>query len=355
MSAWYLVLVPLGVLALLLLFGFTGCDLIFPFPTQTIQEPGPDYPSTIKATKCIVGYWRLGDTPQPPKQGTCTSGGQARDELASDNGDYCLLFTSKTGHPKFHSPPHAASIMFGQPGLLDNPPAAASNQCIQVDGGYVQVPFSAKLNPAQFTFEAWVLPNIGGDAYPGTNYYCLVESSNWQAGGPTEQKSKGFGLYFGPVDPNTPGTYYWQVWMADGGTYSKVADSSQALYGAVPLPGQHLPNGQTVPGSGQVVYLALIYDGTNVELWGHLPGANMDVDKNNMQFFTAQATFSPNDTGNFYIGTGSSLFPALGAPSGPQPRLYPFKGKIQEVAFYNCALSPVLNLGTHVTMGTAKL
>ena len=52
-------------------------------------------------------------------------------------------------------------------------------------------------------------------------------------------------------------------------------------------------------------------------------------------------TFKRNDTsmaggGDFFIGTGSNLFPSVGSP---HQRLYPFKGKIQEVALYNKDLS----------------
>jgi hypothetical protein len=67
-----------------------------------------------------------------------------------------------------------------------------------------------------------------------------------------------------------------------------------------------------------------------------------------MPNFTFQPNdVSPNGQGEFLIGAGSNLYPVLGAP--PQ-RLYPFKGKIQEVALYKRDLSAPNNTGVQTTL-----
>ena len=84
----------------------------------------------------------------------------------------------------------------------------------------MQVPWADELNPPQFTFEAWVLP----DPFLDPKYfYCLAESTGPQG---LDPKNTGWGLYLGPSDLNNPdpaGPLFWQVWMGDGNQFNRVA------------------------------------------------------------------------------------------------------------------------------------
>jgi len=69
---------------------------------------------------------------------------------------------------------------------------------VQVEGGFVQVPFNAALNPSAFSLEAWVVPFDEG-FHPDPQYYqCLVESTGPAGLG---KRTSGWGLFIGPQDP----------------------------------------------------------------------------------------------------------------------------------------------------------
>jgi hypothetical protein len=160
------------------------------------------------------------------------------------------------------------------------------------------------------------------DPGPGAQqfYFCLVESAGPAGLG---QKKTGWGLYLGPADINTHlGPLAWQVWMGDGSKYNQVAVAK--------------------PGRSALTrtYLALTYDGAQkLQLWLYHPDTEEDLallESPALNLLINPFTFKPNDAssagkGEFIIGAGSNLFPVIGAP--PQ-RLYPFRGKIQEVALY---------------------
>ena len=93
-------------------------------------------------------------------------------------------------------------------------------------------------------------------------------------------------------------------------------------------------------------YLALTFDGTNLQLFLYLPGTGQDLDAIAGQISALFPQFKPVDStilGDFYIGSGSNLYTAV--PGIPAQRLYPFKGYIQEVALYNVDLSAPNNQG----------
>ncbi len=304
----------LGALALLvavLLFGFVGCGLYL-----IGTGPSPDYPTAVLTTGNLVAYWHLGEPASTPVP---SSGGAAQSQVGGYNGDYEKLSPVSTPNAAWYSDRTPGKIFLGKtPGLLQ---LSSASPCIQVDGGYVQVPFDDHLNPAQFTFEAWVwLPIITGEYYR-----CLVESTGPQGLG---QKLTGWGLYLGPKDlPPNPSNLidpYWQVWMGDGTQFSRVAVAKDPA------------------NVNQLTYLALTFNGKRLSLFLYYPDTQQQLDIPTLLALNANVTtFKRNDTsmaggGDFFIGTGSNLFP--GAGSSPH-RLYPFKGKIQEVALYNKDLS----------------
>jgi hypothetical protein len=90
----------------------------------------------------------------------------------------------------------------------------------------------------------------------------------------------------------------------------------------------------------------LTFDGTNLQLWLYYPDTQQQLDIRHLMGARAdvtaslQGSFRRNDTsndgkGDFFIGSGSNL--SFGGT--PSHRLYPFKGKIQEVALYKSNLA----------------
>jgi hypothetical protein len=206
-----LLLGALAVLLSLLLFGFVGCGL-----DEFGTGPSADYPTTIQQTPGLVAYWRLGEpastpvavigNPAPPGDVAFSANnpGNPNDPSNPFNGAYFTLNPAVSDTQR-HSNKTPGNLALGvKPGILELLPAAT---CMQVNGGFVRVPFSPALNPQAFTLDAWVVPFDEGF-------------------GP---RSSGWGLYIGPQDPNDPpsGPYFWQVWMVDSSNqFRQVATST---------------------------------------------------------------------------------------------------------------------------------
>jgi hypothetical protein len=345
MSLWMIVLAPITVFATIAFFGTIGCAAILGIDDvsyATTPDGKPDYPGTIKKETSLVAYWRLGEA-QPAK--FPTTGGAANSETGLHNGDYFVLAAAPTDKAR-HSPHTAGTVTLGvQPGLLEFSPTSTG---MQDDGGFVEVPFDDLLNPAQFTLECWINPDIGTDDTndPG-NYYCVFETTGPPGPQGLGPKQTGVGLYIGPKDipPKTPaGPYFWQVWMGDPNTkkLTQMAVSNDSVK------------------FKQLTYLALTFDGDNLQLFLYYPdlpaGQRQNCDnintirtlqKNGIKF-ARNDTNGKTGTGPFFIGSGSNLYPGAGVP---KQRLYPFKGKIQEVALYNIDLSAPNNQGCGKLIG----
>jgi hypothetical protein len=350
MTVVFLLFGALALLIALLLFGFVGCGLGL---SGLGPAQGTDYASAILKTQCpntqisaLVAYWRLGEP---------ASSALAKDEInllygGGVDGIYDKLNLAPADPQRFSPAANGLLALGVTPGLLD----LDVGTCIEVDGGFVEVPYHNKLNPAQFTLEAWVSPDaILADPSAKGFYYCLVESTGPQGLVP---KQTGWGLYLGPSDFHKNDGPYWQVWMGDGNGFKPVVIAN--------LPP---PAPQTLL---QLTYLMVTYDGTNVRIWLYYPHTRQTVDDPS-HFLAGQTTgvtFVPNDgqggKGDFLIGVGSDLYYDPNTPA-PSQRLYPFKGKIQEVALYNCALitgtcqdpqgvdcSGIMILGNHVLTGS---
>lgn len=323
-------LLLLGALALLLavlLFGFVGCGL-----DEFGTGPSTDYPTTIQQTAGLVAYWRLGEpattpvaiigNPAPPGDVAFSANNQSKPQDPSNpfNGAYFTLNPASADAQR-HSAQTPGTLTLGiSPGILDLSP---TDTCMQVNGGFVRVPFSAALNPSAFSLEAWVVPYDEGFLPGPTHYQCIVESTGPQGLGP---RTTGWGLYIGPQDPSDPpaSPYFWQVWMVNiSNTFRQVAISSTPVV------------------ANRSFYVVLTFDPNgnppNLQLFLYAPGAQQDLSINGVRFLTADVVgFQPNTNGDFFIGTGTNLFPAAGPPT---QRLYPFNGRIQEVALYNVDLS----------------
>ncbi len=374
MTVVFFLIGALALLATVLLFGFVGCA---PFSGTPSPEPPPssgsppapgsstspgsptapgsptppDYGKMVLSTPDLVAYWRLEEPAatlvQPANMPALPGIFTARDAFGGFHGNYFKSDPVATPDDTFFSPASAGTLILGStPGLLELSPQDKL-PCMNTDGGYVQVPWADALNPPQFTLEAWVSPDPALDP---KYYYCLAESTGPQV---ADQKNTGWGLYLGPDDPNNPsGQLFWQVWMGDGTQFNRV--------GIIKSDFPKDSKGQVISPL-RLTYLVLTFDGTqNLQLWLYYPEAlQMLLTWDQMQALVIPnppIIFHRNDPstdgqGDFFIGTGSNL--TLNTPSGD--RLYPFKGKIQEVALYKRDLSAPKNAGVQTTLASHEM
>jgi hypothetical protein len=301
MDAWLLVLTPLAVLGVVGLVRFVGCSYNPPVFDDTVVQ---DYGPTVLGEADLVSYWRLGEA-------TCAGGSVAADQKAAHPGTYRTV--ALAADPPLLSPAAPGILQCGQPGLLESDDVATS---VLVDGGFVEVPFSADLNPPQFTVEAWVRPEWPA-AETGV-FRCVVASrEDTGAGG-----RQGYILYAGPtLDPATfavvDPAIRWQAWVGDGTTWRMLVSPAPVAL-------------------ADFNYLAVTYDGTTLRLYVFNAMTDMDGDLSE-----AVVSYSPNPGKRLYIG--------MGAPERPAP-LYPFKGRMQEGALYRAAL-PGDRIVAHIASG----
>ena len=310
MDHWLLALTLLSVAAMLSCFRFAGCVL----PTYHSAPETPDYGDTVKGETSLLAYWRLGE---PPRTGP---GGTAADEKGGNPGTYLLADlmagtqSSETAHPPI--------LQTGQPGLVVTTLPRTS---VRVNGGYVSVPYSAVLNPPadkQFSVEAWVHPEWS----PGETdlFRCVVASRE-----DTGANKYGYILYAGPVldlatFATTDPTMHWQAWVGDGTTWQMLVGPPVAV--------------------GQATYLLLTYDGFSQTLT--LDAIDANTDMSTYARWVGTGTIygqnPPAAAKPLYIGMGATEILPPGQP------MYPFLGSLQEVAFYDKALTPS-QVSDHVT------
>jgi hypothetical protein len=289
MPDFILLITPLAALAVLLALRFVGCS----FDASGLGG-GWDYDGTVLAHPNLVAYWRLGEP-----AGVTT----ATDQKGAHNGTYETADLPENAAGQSAATASPPLLELGALGMIAS---EAAHTSLRVDGGYVEVPFDAALNPAQFSVEAWISAewNAAEVLSNGLKPFRTLCSSREVAGGGT----RGFTLYAGP-DSTTPAdtTVYWQVWVGDGGPAWQIM-----LGPAVEL--------------DQITYLAVTYDGTTLKLY--VNGSQDDAG-------------SPNAQMNVGIvaNAASPLHIGMGAPEAATPQ-FPFKGRLQEVALYNVALTP---------------
>ncbi len=141
---------------------------------------------------------------------------------------------------------------------------------------YVEVPYSAQLNPPQFTIEAWVMPNGGYGTYRS-----VMTSRD-------DSPLSGYVIYASASDT-------WEFWSGNGSSWSVCAGPSINY--------------------GEWTHLAATYDGTSLNFYvnGILVGHN---------------------TG-YVTNTSRSLRIGAGTTEGPPN--YFFDGRIDEVRIWNVA------------------
>jgi hypothetical protein len=199
-----------------------------------------------------VSFWRLGES----------SGTSAADVKGANAGTYVNTPT------------------LGKTGALAGDADTATG--VNGTGSYVSVPYSASLNPAQFTVEAWA-------QWDGTR------TANWRTVAGTWN------------DGNTGG--YWLGVSTQDKWYVSTQGSS-AAYSEIQ---------GTAPTAGQWVHLATTYDGSYLRLYVN----GTEVGNVQSPSYVAQGVVP--------LGIGTSVY-----NSGPGDR---FGGVVDDVAVYNRALS----------------
>jgi hypothetical protein len=326
-APFFLVLVPIGLLAIAWSLCFVGCVL----PTSGL--PGTPYSDTIVKDPNLIAYWPLSDligTSAAP--GTLNMEGQTAG--ASDisgnghNGTYTIPFAypsaGSANAVQFTKPiaapflKRATSIVPGDAGSIKNPLAAS----LDFEGGFVTIPWSTQNSPklTDFTLEAWINPDPN-------------QSGFWRVlfGAVAPGDMTGFVVFIDDMNN-------WQFGVADGTAVQFVQTGQSALNGG---------------------YVAVTFQSTSstagiLSLW-------LNPDSDTSAPPTPVWPPNPNQTTNYvaadpsqlmaiFIGAGANeetLRTANGGAGAPQ---FPFLGQIQSVALYKTALDPT-ELQSHFQAG----
>ena len=313
MSALFVLLLLIGTAAIVWSACFVGCGFD-PTPKQvTVFD---NYQSAVRDTPGLVAYWPLNDTAGTVAtdlgpnhfNGTYTT---APDVTKYDNANFS---DAAPGTFTLNQPNIVAGDVLSATG---NPPGDA-NPCVFFNGGFVSVPWQAALGPplpAQFTLEAWVVPNWTSlDATNNPSFRAVVGCAAAVGGVFT-----GFTLYANPAN----------LWEAAIGIGSQ---DVPATAGSNATPGSN----QTIV-QGSLYFLVVTYDGTTLTLWVNPADTTQPPDGS-----VGASGFMPLPSPvPFFIGTGR---PDLSTP------LFPFNGYIQDVAFYNVVLDNQ-QIATHYMNG----
>lgn len=312
MTDWLPLVTPLAVLAVLALYRFVGCTLLFPL--ESPPPPDPETYATIVQGEAVA-YWRLGDQ---------AGAVQAVDQLGAHPGTY----TSPGALPAsttLHSAAAPGTVALGEPPLRGEGSDALTSA--RFDGGLVRVePFSAALNPATFSLEAWVKPDWALETQP--NYHVVVAAFE-RAPGNTH---RGFILQAGPdpaIEDAPSGPTFWQVRVGTGGA------AIETVLGT-----------QFDPGTKPRTHLVVTCDGSTLELWvdGGVEAGTQLLPTNSR---TLAAAFAPNQGRPLFIGAGRTEVDAQ------SPR-FPFVGWIQDVSLYSTVLTPE-QIARHALKGDGVL
>jgi hypothetical protein len=327
MSASFVVLLPVILLGIVSLFCFVGCA----FDTHGLAPTFQQYSSTtVLGNPAVVAYWPLSEA---------NDGLPAADLTPNpDNGQYIDPSTLPAIYPwpaySIPNPPSPdvesaaapGSISFAQPGIVTgdfgvnetDSDTSATSLCLVVNGGYVNVPFASKINPAtSFTVEAWV--RVDWTANDPNAWRAVLDSRDVTPGG------TGFAV-IAQADTDGSGNYHWIAAIGTGGAGFAVAT------GADPIK----LNSASTPGGGTTYYLAVTYDGPSQTLILYVDGLPSGPAISNVAYV-------PNTTNPLWIGAGDPYVAmrtkqtAAGVLASP---LFPFVGALQDIAIYKAALGP---------------
>jgi len=308
MNGGYVLLVPIAVFGVLLLFRFVGCHFA-PAAIIVVQS----YADDVFQDSPLV-YYRM-------QEGVGAS--IASDETGHINAQYGTA-PGPLNDPSYVSLPIAApSIQAGASSIM---PKDSNDKSVRFDGSFLSTQGQGSIGDlSQFTVDALVRPEW--DIANERNFYCVADYSNFVPGlGPSgPNRNAGFAIYAGPDNPFDPTSpICWQLWIGTGNEFAR----------ANPLDG--------TPGplvSAEDTYLAVQFDDTQAFLWAYTVNADLDqVTFGLIRRPYVQAT-DPDPT-KLALRVGiSGNFAALIPPfPGPQGFIYPFVGRIAEMAVYSTFL-----------------
>jgi hypothetical protein len=268
---------PLLIAAIVLAVRFVGCSF---HSGSASNEIGPaSYGFAVLDTANLVSFWALNDP----------SGSTTADDSKDGN----------TG--TYHG-----GVILHVPGLLspDSKDSAVYNVnfAAEFDGltGYVSVPFAHNLNPNQkFSVQAIVQPSVIDQ-----NLHVIVSSTNGPAG---------YLLALTNTD--------FVAGVGTGTEFKTVAVHADAQ-----------PN--------QSHYVAMTYDGTNLELYVDPAATEQDNNGNfdKTEFVNADPNHESYNTAHYPYKAQTTNELRIGADTGGQPGEF-LAGAIQDVTVYNAALS----------------
>jgi hypothetical protein len=318
MIDWYALLVPIAVLAVLMLFRFVGCV----FLSSDDVETDDDWVEGV-VKDLPVFFYRLQET------GTVPPVTKAEDHVKHRDGTYSISQVP-LDEPAYLSPPvPVPSIELGRSSIM---PRLQNAKSVKFNGAVVSVfptPTPLPVLP-RFSLEAIVEPDWDVLNQRGF-FYCVIENSTRTASQDSSlPNNAGFALFAGPDDIANPtiSPYSWQLWIGTGTKFER----------ANPVPN----NGPGPPPVGPLVrseptYLVVTFDDTEAFLYAHTAHGNIDAEKFKLNRLLPYMPAPETET--LRIGSAGNLAALVGPFPGPAGFLYPFNGRMAEVAIYNKALT----------------
>lgn len=331
MTASLLVLVSVSLLVLISGFCFVGC-VLDTHGTGT-GEPPPDKPFTkysdtdVKPT--AVAYWPLSEA--SATAGKPVAQAIAKDVVGNSDGNYTHKGNAPAGmfpcpfipiSPGLDSAPAIGSLALGVVSLLPGDAVQPGNDPnilttgMQVDGGFVTVPYNSVINPApKFTLECWARPEWTAADAPA--FRSIVDSRTISGGGTV---FTGYALIV-----NQAGNWEAELSVVGAAENVKVTGGKAAL--------------------SETAHLVLTCDSITATLFVNgVPAATKPLG----------GMFALNTQSPLVIGVGAPWLTtrAMGVPEPAFP-LTPFKGTIQDVAVYNTVLADS-DILTHFNDGSGK-
>jgi hypothetical protein len=307
MIDWYVLLVPLAVFGVLLLFRLVGCGFN---PSMAVSQA---YADDVLQDNPIV-YYRLQEAP-----GATT----AADETGHVPAQYGIAPSALDNAAYLSLPIASPSQQLGAASVMQTDSTELS---VRFNGSFVSTQGQGSLGDLS-QFSADVLVHPEWDIANERNYYCVMDYSVFVTGFPSPgpQRNAGFAIYAGPDvynDPTSP--ICWQLWI---GTGDEFARANPVNGGPGPLV------------SAQDTYLAVQFGDSNAFLWAFTVDADVDqVEFPVIRRPYVQAT-APNPTNlAFNVGISQNFAALIPPPPGPSGFIYPFVGRIAEVAVYNTML-----------------
>jgi hypothetical protein len=178
---------------------------------------------------------------------------------------------------------------------------------------------------SRFSIDALVHPEW--DLANERNFYCVIDHSNFMPGlgSPGPNRNAGFAIYAGPDNPlDVTSPICWQLWV---GTGSEFARANPVGGGPGPLV------------SAEDTYLAVQFGDAQAFLWAFTTKGDLD----HVMFEVIRRPYVPAADPDparlpLRVGISGSFAGLFGPFPSPQGFIYPFVGRIAEVAVYNTAL-----------------